>query len=304
VSTVTRTAPVSDRATLASLARYETLRIARHPLMVTGTVLWVFLLATYVSDPAYGGAGYDLTQDRPNTSLDTPVAPAFLIGLLGLLAMNRITSSSGRVGDALEAAPVPEVRRTLALCVACLVPGAIGLAGSAYVFYVWMTDPPIYAIGWNEYSDAALAANLAAGVLACVGGPLLGVLVARWWRWPTAAAVTSVLLVLWAALSMIPGTTVLLSLLHHSSPFALVTGYAEPGHWHEGGNLFLRLGYLAGLCALAALGAVAHGTEGESRRRTARWVVAAAVVTAGLLVLTVVTGPESFYVEDPTWPLR
>jgi len=70
------------------------------------------------------------------------------------------------------------------------------------------------------------------------------------------------------------------------------------------GNLFLRLVYLAGLCALAALGAVAHGTEGESRRRTARWVIAAAVVTAGLLVLTVVTGPESFYVEDPTWPLR
>lgn len=302
MSTGTLTATVSERATLANLARYETVRLARHPLMIVGTLLWVFVLATYVSDPAYGHAGYDLTQDRPNTSLDSPVAPAFMIGLLGLIAMNRITSSSGRVGGALEAAPVPEVRRTLALCLACLLPTAIGLAGSAYIFYVWMTDPPVYALGWTEYSDAELAAHLAAGVLACLGGPLLGILVARWWRWPTAAAVTTVLLVLWAALSMIPGKTVLLSLLHHSSPFALVTGYADPGHWHEGGNLFLRLGYLTGLCALAALGAVAHGTEGAARHRIALWVIGTAIATAGLLLLTVLTGPQSYYVEDPAWP--
>ena len=304
MSAGTLTAPASERATLAALARYETLRLARHPLFVVGTLLWVFVLATYASDPAYGDAAYDLTQDSPNTSLDSPVAPAFLMGLLGLLAMSRLTASSGRVGDALEAAPVPEARRTLALCLACLLPAAVGLAGSAYVFYVWMTNPPIYALGWEEYSGAELAANLAAGALACLGGPLLGVLVARWWRWPTAAAVTSVLLVLWAALSMRPGTTLPLSLLHHSSPFALVTGYADPNHWHEGGNLFIRLGYLTGLCALAALGAVAHGTEGEGRRRMARWVIGTAGVTVGLLFLAVLTGPESYYVKDPTWPLQ
>jgi hypothetical protein len=167
-----------------------------------------------------------------------------------------------------------------------------------------MTDPPIYALGWDEYTNAELAANLAAGVLACLGGPLLGVLVARWWRWPTAGAVTSVLLVLWAALAMIPGTTFWLSLLHLSSPFALVTGYAEPEHWHEGGNLLLRLGYLAGLCLLAALGAVAHGTEGASRRRMARWVLVVAGGTLALLVLSVVTGPGGYYADNPAWQLR
>lgn len=304
MSAGTLTAPTSERATLATLARHETMRLARHPLFLVGTLLWVFVLVTYMSDPSYGDAAYDLTGESPNTSLDTPVAPAFLIGLLGLLAMNRITSSSGRLGDALEAAPVPEVRRTLALCLACLLPAAVGLAGSVYIFYAWMTDPPIYALGWSEYSDAELAASLAAGALACLGGPLLGVLVARWWRWPTAAAVTSVLLVLWAALSMVPGKTLPLLLLHHSSPFALVTGYSGAGHWHEGGNLFIRLAYLTGLCVLAALGAVAHGTEGESRRRMARWVTGTAAVTVALLLLAVVIGPESYYVEDPTWPLR
>lgn len=304
MTTETASAPVSERATLATLARYETLRLARHPLFVVGVLLFLIVLATYASADGYGDAGYDLTGDRPDTSLDVPVAPAFLIGLVGLIATNRLTSSAGRAGDALEAAPVPEWRRTVALCLACLLPAAVGLAGSAYIFYVWMTDPPIYALGWEEYTDAELAANLAAGVLACLGGPLLGVLVARWWRWPTAGAVTSVLLVLWAALAMIPGTSLLLSLLHLSSPFALVTGYAEPNHWHEGGNLFLRLGYLTGLCLLAALGAVAHGTEGAARRRMARWVVGVAAVTVAALLLSVLTGPEGYYADDPTWPLR
>jgi hypothetical protein len=303
MSTATAVAP--QRPALPTVARYETVRLARHPLFIVGTLLWLFVLATYVSDDAYGHAGYDLTNpDRPNTSLDTPVAPAFLIGLLGMIAMNRIASSAGRVGEALDAAPVSEVRRTLALCLACLLPAAVGLVGCAYIFYVWMTDPPIYALGWNEYSDAQLAASLAAAVFACLGGPLLGVLVARWWRWPTAGAVTAVLLVLWSALSMLPGKTFLLSLLHHSSPFALVIGYAEPNHWQEGGNLFLRLGYLAGLCALAALGAVAHGTEGETRHRMARWVTGTAAVTVALLVLAVLIGPESYFVDDPTWPLQ
>ncbi len=304
MSAGTLTAPASERSALTTLARYETIRLARHPLFIVGTLLWALVVVTYVSDQNYGDAAYDLTRERPNTSLDSPVAPAFMIGLLGLLAMNRVTSSSGRLGDALEAGPVTEVRRTLALCLACLLPAAVGLAGCAYVFYAWMTDPPIYALGWGEYSDAELAAMLAAGVLACVGGPLLGVLVARWWPWPTAAAVTSVLLVLWAALSMLPGTTLPLSLLHHSSPFALVTGYVDSGHWHEGGSLFVRLGYLTGLCLLAVLGAVAHGTESASRRRMARWVVATAAVTVALLLLAVVIGPETYYVEDAPWPLQ
>jgi len=85
---------------------------------------------------------------------------------------------------------------------------------------------------------------------------------------------------------------------------AAAAGYADPNHWHEGGDLFLRLGYLTGLCALAALGAVAHGTEGEARRRVARWVIGTAVVTVVLLLLTVMVGPESYYVVDPTWPLQ
>lgn len=303
-ATVTLARPVSERAALLTMGRYEALRLMRHPLFLIGVLLWTFVLATYRSDNAYGDAGYDLTGVSPNTSLDSPVAPAFLIGLVGLIAMNRIASSNGRTGEAIESVPVPESRRTLALCLACLVPFAVGLAGSAYIFFVWMTNPPIYAMGWAEFSDAEQAAMLAAGAVVCLGGPLVGVLVARWWRWPTAAAVTCVILVLWSALSMLPGKTVPLELLHLAAPFALSIAYTGSNHWHEGGDLILRLGYLIGLCALTALVACGHGMEGRSRQRLLRWTIVMGLITVALLLLSVFAGPDGYHVEDPSWPLK
>jgi len=218
--------------------------------------------------------------------------------------MNRIASSSGRTGEAIESVPVPESRRTLALCLACLVPFAVGLVGSAYIFFVWMTDPPIYAMGWAEFSDAERAAILAAGAVACLGGPLVGVLVARWWRWPTAAAVTCVILVLWSALSMLPAKTLPLWLLHAAAPFALPIAYTGSNHWHQGGDLALRLGYLIGLCALTALVACGHGMEGRSRQRLLRWTIITATITISLLLLSVFAGPDGYHAEDPQWPLQ
>ena len=71
-----------------------------------------------------------------------------------------------------------------------------------------MTDPPVHTENWAEFSIPELAAIMACGVLAALGGSLLGVLTARWWRWPTAAAVTTVLLIIWciAGLSTAPAS--------------------------------------------------------------------------------------------------
>ena len=120
--------------------------------------------------------------------------------------MNRITSSSGRSGEVLDAAPMSEPRRTLALCLACLVPAGLALLGAGYVFVFWMVDPPVHTENWGEFSNAELAAVMACGVLAALGGSLLGVVTARWWRWPTAAAVTAVLLIIWTFVGLINDT--------------------------------------------------------------------------------------------------
>ena len=114
---------------------------------------------------------------------------------------------------------------------------------------------------------------------------------------------TSVLLVLWAALSMMPGKTLPLLLVHHSSPFALVTGYADPNHWHEGGDLFLRLGYLTGLARsrpwaqspTAPRGGASPGSALGDRHCGCHRGSAAPHRDGR---------PGGYHVVDPTWPLQ
>ena len=288
---------VDERRVLWMLTRYESLRLLRHPLFVLAVLLFV---AVAVTTPLseYADADYQTTADGPETNLDWPVLPAFALGLGGLVAMNRITSSAGRAGDVLRSSPVSEYRRTLALCLTCLVPGAIALVGATYVFLFWMFEPPVQSMSWGEYTDLELAAIMACGVLAAVGGSLLGVLTARWWRWPTAAAVTAVLLIVWSVSSLAPDKHWLLTLHHAATPFTLVASNGEDWSWHIGGSWPWRAAYLAGLCLLAAIGACAHGTEGAQRRRLARAATVVAVVTAGCLLLAAFTGTEGYYGWD------
>ena len=85
---------------------------------------------------------------------------------------------------------------------------------------------------------------------------------ARWWRWPTAAAVTAVLLILWTILGLVNDTNALLTLNHLAAPYTLVSSNADEWSWHLGGSWLWRVAYLAGLCGLAAIAACAHGSDG------------------------------------------
>ena len=53
--------------------------------------------------------------------------------------------------------------------------GETRAAGRRYVFIFWMVDPPVHTENWGEFSNAELAAVMACGVLAALGGSLLGV---------------------------------------------------------------------------------------------------------------------------------
>lgn len=295
----------TPRETVWALGRYETLRLARHPLFVVATLLFVLVVVT-TPFSEYATQAYLAQTGETETNLDWPVAPAFLLGLGGLIAMNRLTSSSDRAGDVLHAAPVEEPRRTLALCLACLLPALTAAAGAGYVLVFWAIDPPTASVSWSDFTEAERVAVMAQGVLAALGGPLLGVLVGRWWRWPTAAAVTCVVLIGWSVLSsLVPDDdNVLLTLNHMAAPFTLVAANFADSTWVLGGNHFWRVAYLVGLCLLAALGAIAHGTQGEQRRRMARVVAAVAVLTVVALVASVVFGQSGHPgYWDPRWPV-
>ena len=300
--TAVATSPGPDQATderraLWAIARYESLRLVRHPVFLVAALLFIY---GTVSTPfnEYANAEYDAPPHGAFSNLDYTMQAAFLLGLGGLIAMNRITSSSARSGQVLDAAPMSEPRRTLALCLACLVPAGLALLGACFVFVFWMTDPPVHTENWGEFSNAELAAVMACGVLAALGGSLLGVVTARWWRWPTAAAVTAVLLILWTILGLINDTNALLTLNHLAAPYTLVSSNGDDWSWHLGGSWLWRVAYLAGLCGLAVIAACAHGSAGELRRKQVRWAIVLGVFTLAVLLVGTFTGPEGYFSWD------
>jgi len=294
--------PAAGRSVVRTLTRIEVRRLVRQPVFVVAVLLFAVVAGTSPFSE-YANAEFDLSKNGSETNLDWPVLPSFLMGLGGLLAMNRIAKGSSRAGDVLLASPASAFQRTLALCLTCLVPACVGLVGSVYMYAFWLLDPPVQAVGWFEFSSAEHASIMTQGVLASFGGPLLGVAVARWWRWPTAGAITAVGLVLWSVLSaVVLDDTVWERLVHQSAPFAMVAAYSESSMWTQGGNHFWRLGYLAGLCLLAGLAACAHGSVGRLRRDLVRASLTVAGLTVLALALTVLTGPVGHWATwDPRW---
>jgi hypothetical protein len=88
------------------------------------------------------------------------------------------------------------------------------------------------------------------------------------------------------------------TLNHLAAPFTLVSANGNDWSWHHGGSWLWRVPYLAGLCALAVIGACAHGSEGELRRRQVRWAVVVGVLTLAVLLIGTFTGPEGYYSWD------
>jgi hypothetical protein len=169
-------APVDERATLLALARADARRYARHPLFVIPCVL---LLVSAVADQL---------QDNDGTNPMIPtMTTAFLVGVFGFVVAHRLTTSLRRTRELAGTVPVDQQTRTLSLCLACLVPFAVGMAGAVYMLVTNAISPPdgippSAPVTWfGDYPAVdVIAALLAMGPVAALGGPLLGVAVARW----------------------------------------------------------------------------------------------------------------------------
>jgi hypothetical protein len=272
-------ATTPKRATsLRTLAVVEARRYARHPLFLTGVALlaWFKVLdADNLGEP----------------EADVGLLPAFLLGVLGLFVANRLATSMDGSADAVEASPTDEVTKTAALCLACLVPGAVALA--------WLTWTYMALAIWpapdSGISSGDRAAWLLAGVVSAVGGPLVGVLVGRWVHFPGAALVAAVFLIGWTVLGTI-GLAMSASrvgtLVHVNPPFTIwIFGDSNHPDAVVGGSPWWYLGYITALCGLAATAAVLHEAHGTQRPQLIRALAVLAVLALGCLALTALADP-------------
>lgn len=287
-------ASLNTGPSLGAMAKIETIRLAKNPFLILATLITFGLTGYFV---------FNSSHDTPGDLLSWPVVPAFFIGLTSLVVMARQTRSTEAAAEAMSAAPGTEARRTQALLLACLLPAALGLAHVLFevVAMAAIKDPARQEWWFGTMNDLQVwSILLAQAAVACLGGAILGVVVGRWLRFPGAAAVVVVALVVVDMLGQGLADSGDVTLARLALPWAgFHSGTNTDGtQVVYGGNAAFYLVYLLCLCAAAAIFAIRHDRTARSPRLTQ---VFAAVVVIGLaaVALAMTTGDGDNHRSDP-----
>lgn len=276
----TATSPV-----LGTLARQEIGNYLRNRLFWFGTAVWLF------------GLGTSLTgSDDQASTVGDGLFPAASVGVLGIVVMATLVRSSDQAAAAGGAVAVPQRTRTLALAAAVVVPATMGLLSFVAAVIGYHANPPapydapVGSIG----VDVVYTQLFAQGVMSCIGGPLLGLVIGRWWPRRGAAPVLAVVIVVvtmvvqplftWAEHLRLAWVWI-----HFFAPSGIA---GDPDRMiRHTGSPYAYIGYQATLCVLGVLVSLYADPEAD-RARLRRAVLAVAGVAAALVVLALVLGPH------------
>jgi len=273
----------AGRATFTALAARETRRLALNPVFLFAVALIVYAL--------WAGPDAGLTEiDTANPY------PAIFIGGFGMMATYWLTRSTRASEPVIGITPTTLQARTAALCAVALVPFACGCLALLRFVQLIPVSSPLY----GPFSPSARVAVLVGQiVMPALGGPLLGVALGRWVRFPGAAFVLFLLIYGWVSLvtilAMSHANSALVAVLRLFAPFAFFT---YTGNTHSAGpavtawrgSPWFFLGWQLALCAIAVLVALLRGAEGRLRTRIIRALGVAGVAALIMLVLAALGG--------------
>ena len=267
------------RGTFTALAARETRRFALNPVFLLGVVLAEWTTWT-------GGGGTTTEIDEVNGY------PAVFLGGLGMMAAYWLTRSMHASEPVAGVTPVTRPARTAALCCVAIVPFCCGVLALFGMLHSYPVGDAVY----GPFSPSARVAVLVGQiVIPALGGPLLGVALGRWVRFPGAAFVLFLVIFGWVELVTIltisrPDSAPI-AVLRLFSPFAFFTLHADSGGvtaWR--GSPWFFIGWQLALCAIAILVALLRGAEGRVRTRIIRALGIAGVAALILLVLAALGG--------------
>lgn len=235
-----RAAPGPARVVLA-LARLEARHLLRHPV----TLLGVLLLVANAADTLRHGADV-----APRAGFDAITTLAsFFPGVLMLLVAHLVATRDHRAGadELLAAVPARPAQRVAGLCVASLAPAVVALAVGV-VLWVALTAQGVWV-------EAPQVWHVLQAPVTVVGAGLLGTMLGVWAPYRPTGVVALVLMVaanFWLNESGETGRL-----------FGPMVTWAAWGPYDDGlwaglvpGDPAAHLGYLVGLCAMAAAGAL------------------------------------------------
>ena len=262
------------RATFAALAVRETRRLVLNPVFLSAVAFIVYTL--------WAGPDTGLTEiDTANPY------PAIFLGGFGMMATYWLTRSMRASEPVVGVTPVTMPARTAALCAVALVPFAC--ACLALLRFVQLI--PVSNALYGPFSPSARVAVLVGQmVVPALGGPLLGVALGRWVRFPGAAFVLFLIIYGWVSLvtivTMSHPDSLPVAVLRLFSPFAFFSLHSDAGGvtaWR--GSPWFFIGWQLALCAIAVLVALLRGAEGRTRSRIIRTLAIAGVAAVILLAL-------------------
>jgi hypothetical protein len=266
------------RATLVPLAARELRRFVLNPVFLFAVVmtLWV----------AWSRAGATVTEiDEVNGY------PAVFLGGFGMMAAYWLSRSMRASEPVAGVTPVTRPARTAVLCAVAIVPflcGILALLG-------FLRTYPLSDAAYGPFSPSARIAVLVGQIVVpALGGPLLGVALGRWVRFPGAAFVLFLVIFGWVQLVTIltisrPDSAPI-AVLRLFSPFAFFTLHADAGVTAWRGSPWFFIGWQLALCAIAVLVALLRGAEGRVRTRIIRALAITGAAAVILLVLAATGG--------------
>ena len=264
----------AGRSTFAALAVRELRRFVVNP---------VFLFAVAVTAYSiWGGRSASVTE------IDTVNCyPAIFLGGFGMMAAFWLTRSMRDSEPVVGVTPTTLPARTAALCTVAVVPFLCGVL----TLFAFLHFHPVGARVYGAFSPPAQVAVLIGQiVIPSLGGPLLGVALGRWVRFPGAALVLFLVIYGWVNVatwgSLSHPDSAAFTALRLFSPFAFFTymkNAAEVTTWR--GSPWFFIGWQLALCATAVLVALLRGADGRVRFRVTRALHILLVLAAILLVL-------------------
>jgi hypothetical protein len=161
--------------------------------------------------------------------------------------------------------------------------------------FAFLHSYPVGDSVYGAFSPSARVAVLVGQIVVpSLGGPLLGVALGRWVRFPGAAFVLFLVIFGWVQLVTIltisrPDAAPI-AVLRLFSPFAFFTLHADVGVTAWRGSPWFFIGWQLALCAIAVLVALLSGAEGRVRTRIIRTLAIAGAVAVILLMLAATGG--------------
>ena len=269
-----RPAPAAGRTTFAALAARETHRFVVNPLFLFAVVMTAWTT-------------WDDRKAPANAVGTGNWYPWIFLGGFGMMATFWLTQSMRDSEPVADVTPTTLPARTAALCAVAVVPFLCGVL----TLFAFLHFHPVGARVYGAFSPPAQVAVLIGQIVVpSLGGPLLGVALGRWVRFPGAALVLFLVIygwvnvATWGSLSH-PDSTAFTA-LRLFSPFAFFTymkNAAEVTTWR--GSPWFFIGWQLALCATAVLVALLRGADGRVRFRVTRALQIVLVLAAILLVL-------------------